>query len=265
MRPLFLSLADAPTDGVDEVQTIVLTGTPTGGTFTITFDGEETDDIAFNATAAEVQAALEALPTIGEGNVTCTGGPLPGTVVTITFSGQLSGLPVDEITATTTSLTAPDPTVVTIATTVPGVAATTDEEQTILIPNASGGTFTLTFDDQTTGNLAYNISNANLKSALEGLSNIDAAAITVSGGPLPALTTVKFDNGNVAQADVAELVADGALLTRTLGKTITTGTAGVKGTYRGAPTGAYLQDTQNGDLYVNGGTRARPDWNAVTV
>jgi hypothetical protein len=59
-----LAHAGTPTDGVDEVQTIVLTGTPTGGTFTITFDGEDTDEIAFDATAAAVQAALEALTTV---------------------------------------------------------------------------------------------------------------------------------------------------------------------------------------------------------
>jgi hypothetical protein len=73
---------------VNEVQTLTLTGTPTGGTFTLTFKGVSTGPIAFNATAAAVQAALEGLSTIGTGGVVVAGGtPLPAGPLTITFSG----------------------------------------------------------------------------------------------------------------------------------------------------------------------------------
>jgi len=47
----------------------------TGGTFTISFGGETTAAIAFNATAAAVQAALELLEDIDKGDITVTGGP----------------------------------------------------------------------------------------------------------------------------------------------------------------------------------------------
>lgn len=77
---------------VNEVQTITITGTPTGGTFTLVYDGEYTTAIAYNASAATVQAALEALPSIGTGGVVCGGGALPGTAVTVTFSAKLGGL-----------------------------------------------------------------------------------------------------------------------------------------------------------------------------
>jgi hypothetical protein len=73
-----------------EVQTITITGTPTGGDFTLTFGGDETAAIAYNATAAAVQAALEALDSIGSGNVSCAGGPLPGSPVTVAFKGKLA-------------------------------------------------------------------------------------------------------------------------------------------------------------------------------
>jgi hypothetical protein len=72
---------------VNAVQTITVTGAPTGGSFKLTYDGAQTAAIAWNATAAVVQAALEALPNIGTGGVVGAGGPLPGTPVTITFSG----------------------------------------------------------------------------------------------------------------------------------------------------------------------------------
>ena len=51
-------------------QTINLLGTPTGGTFTLSFGGYTTNPaLPWNATPAQVQSALAALPTIGAGNV----------------------------------------------------------------------------------------------------------------------------------------------------------------------------------------------------
>lgn len=44
-------------------------GAASAGTFTLTFGGQTTSSIAFGASAATVQAALEALSTIGQGNV----------------------------------------------------------------------------------------------------------------------------------------------------------------------------------------------------
>lgn len=80
---------------VDQVYTFAATS-PTGGTFRIVFSGvtdEITAELAYNANAAAVQAALEALPSIGAGNVTVTGGPL-GSTLTVTFGGDLAGKPI---------------------------------------------------------------------------------------------------------------------------------------------------------------------------
>lgn len=57
----------------DEVQTVTITGSPTGGTFTLTFGANTTSTIAFNASAATVQTALTALASIGSGNASVTG------------------------------------------------------------------------------------------------------------------------------------------------------------------------------------------------
>lgn len=71
-------------DGVvSEVQTVTVSGTPTGGSFTLTARGYTTGPIAYNATAAAVAAALNALPGVF---VTASGGALPGTAVTVTFT-----------------------------------------------------------------------------------------------------------------------------------------------------------------------------------
>jgi hypothetical protein len=73
-------------DGADEAQTVTITGTPTGGTFTLTWNGQTTSAIAYNATAAAVQSALRALSNMPESGVTVTGGPGPGTPYVVTFT-----------------------------------------------------------------------------------------------------------------------------------------------------------------------------------
>lgn len=90
---------------VNEVQTVTITGAPTGGTFTLTYSGQTTAAIAYNATAANVQAALAALTNIGAANVAVTGGPLPGTAVTVTFQGSLGGRNVPQMTGSAAGLT----------------------------------------------------------------------------------------------------------------------------------------------------------------
>lgn len=81
----------------NEVQTLAVTGAPTGGTFKLGFQRSAnapvaaTADIARNASAATVQAALEAIPSIGTGGVVCAGGPLGTAGVTVTFQNQMAG------------------------------------------------------------------------------------------------------------------------------------------------------------------------------
>lgn len=78
------------TTSTNEVHSLAISGSPTGGTFTLTYGGDTTSALAYNSTAAQVQAALQALPFIGN-NVTCSSGPLPGSAVTITFNNYLAG------------------------------------------------------------------------------------------------------------------------------------------------------------------------------
>lgn len=77
----------------NDVQTITITGTPTGGTFTVSINGFVTPAIAYNATAATLQAALEALDQVGTGNITVTGGPGPGTAYVLTGSNDFANRP----------------------------------------------------------------------------------------------------------------------------------------------------------------------------
>lgn len=86
-----------PFEAVNEAQTVTLTGGPTGGTFTLTFSGQTTAAIAFDASAADVQAALEALGNIGIGDVSVTGDA--GGPWTVVFSGEYTGVNVPQLTS----------------------------------------------------------------------------------------------------------------------------------------------------------------------
>ena len=79
-----------------ETQAITLTNFTSGG-FTLTFDGHTTRTLAWNASASDVQSALEGLSNIGTGNVTVT---RTGTSYAITFGGALAHTDVAQITAT---------------------------------------------------------------------------------------------------------------------------------------------------------------------
>ena len=79
-------------------QKVLLTGSPTGGTFTLTFEGDTTGPIPFDATAAQVQTALEALPNIGPGNAETTLGPVNTTGVVIDLLNAANPGPIQLLT-----------------------------------------------------------------------------------------------------------------------------------------------------------------------
>lgn len=120
--------AGAPVNGTNEIQTITIGGTPTAGSFTLTFDGHTTGAITWSATnatlIANTDAALEALPNIGTGGVTTADATLSSGIgtYTVTFIGNNAKKNVALMTGTS-SLTGSSPTLA-IATTTAGVDAT---------------------------------------------------------------------------------------------------------------------------------------------
>lgn len=103
----------------DEVQTLTQGGAGLTS-FTITFGGQTTTSLAVAATAAQVQAALVALSTVGAGNVEVTGGPLATGPFTVKFVGTLANTDVAAMTTTPTGGTG----TVVVATSTAGGAAT---------------------------------------------------------------------------------------------------------------------------------------------
>ena len=90
--PAALTAMNPETFGVSPA---LVTVTGTGGTFTLTIGGQTTAPIAYNATAAVVDTAIELLSSVGTGGATVTGTTAStGLTITITnpvFVGSISG------------------------------------------------------------------------------------------------------------------------------------------------------------------------------
>jgi hypothetical protein len=119
-----------PSAGTTAVQTLTYGGTITAGATSgiyLTFEGATTGLILWSATdatlVANIDAALEALPTIGTGGVTTAAGTVSSGIgtVTVTFAGNLAKKAVGVMTVTN-ALTGTSPTI-TVTNTTPGVDA----------------------------------------------------------------------------------------------------------------------------------------------
>ena len=202
--------------GANEVQTLSVSGSPTGGGFTLSFGGQTTASIAFNATAAQVQTALAALTSIQAGNITCAGGPLPTSSVSITFQGTLGFAPQNPITIGANTLSGGTTPAPAIARTTPGVQSVNDVQSLSISGTATGGTFALSFQGATAAALPYNATATQLQAALQALQNIGAGNAVCAGGPLPgSAVTITFQGALSAAPQPTISIADNSLSTST--------------------------------------------------
>lgn len=77
------------------VQVVTLVGTPTGGTFTITYKGATTSALAYNASAGTIQTAVRLLPGLSAATVTGTA-PGPFTFTLNVVGGESGPLQVSQ-------------------------------------------------------------------------------------------------------------------------------------------------------------------------
>lgn len=220
-------VTEGSSTAVNEVQTYSVNMAPTGGTYTLTFQGQTTAGIAYNAADSAVLSALEALSNIAAGDVTVSrsgSGTLSAPYVyTVTFLQAWAGTNVDQMTSSVSSLTGSG-----VATAITQAAtAGVNEQQSVTLNGApSGGTFTLTWDfgggDETTGNIAYNASASTVQTAIEGLATPVPGDVIVTG-PAGGPWLVEFDV-NLGDSDVNLGEGDGALLTGGGTQTLTANT-----------------------------------------
>src|SRR5690606_36156112 len=150
-----------------------------------------------------IRSVLEAMSNIGVGNVSLTpvagytgsGNPITSEstkTYRVEFTGALAGQDMGLLARQGGSL---DLTISVIQT---GSATGVDEVQTITLSTApTGGTWTITFQGQTTGELDHNADAATVESELESLSNIDEVTVVRSGSGTaasPYKYTITFED-----------------------------------------------------------------------
>lgn len=119
--------AGAPSAGTSAVQTLTIGGTPTGGTFALSFEGRMTGAITWSATNATLLAnmvtALDAA--YGTASIVPTAGTLTAGIGTVllTFGGNYALRAVSLVSVASNALTGTGPTLAIVSTT-PGVDAT---------------------------------------------------------------------------------------------------------------------------------------------
>lgn len=161
----------------------------TSGTFTLGYASQLTAPIAYNASAATVQARLEALPALGPGNVTVSGTPGRWTVLTPTSKPGM--LTVDGTSLAPLSLS------VTIGTL----------------------NYTITIGGETTAPISFLSSASTIREAIEQLSNIGTGGVTVTGalfgftlsfstGPLNGFLVALFTGQSTAGVHIAWVEAN---------------------------------------------------------
>lgn len=189
----------------NEVQSLIKTGTVTGGTFTLTLvnpvtgASATTAAIAYNAAASAVQTALEALANVEVGEVIGAGGPAPSVALTIEFHGRFGQANVAGMTVDNTSITGGGTMV--LSTTTPGAGAT--ETSGIVIRPEHLQVFLDTTTGGIGGTLLTRCYGGSIKiSGLRGLEHTVNSALAGSAAakvPLPATATVTLNLAADAQ------------------------------------------------------------------
>jgi hypothetical protein len=201
---------------VNEVHKISLVGTYTGGTFTLTYNvgagNVTTGNIAWNATAAAVQTALQALTGVGAGQVLVTGGPGPNSPWFVQWTGTLGGQVIATGTVNGTNLTGNGSVAVTETTR--GNGSSDDVQFLDCTPMSFQFpiNFTLTLDGQTTSTLNSESTPAAIQSALQALPNVGSGNCSVLGPALqnsePTTYVIHF-TGALGGQHVSTLVVGG--------------------------------------------------------
>lgn len=177
---------------------------PASGSFRLTVVGanglETTASIAWNANAATVEAALEALPSVGTDNVTVTGGPL-GSTLTVTFGGELAARPITMTAISSIANAGSDLLAITATETAAGKPA--------------GGHFAAYDDNVSAVNVARKLLKYPCKVDTFGKVSIGPAEAGFTDFTAPAYTTGTFQTKNTSGLDANGVADLGKLLSGT--------------------------------------------------
>ncbi|MEM6469158.1 MAG: tandem-95 repeat protein [Planctomycetota bacterium] len=168
---------------------------------------QTTTPLAFDASNAQVEAALEALPAIGINNVQVLNGPLDGqaigTPIAVEFLGDLAARDIEMLSSDSTRLIG------------------NEVQELSLDPRVVGGTFALEFGGDVTGTLDWDVSAADLQAALRALPSVGPRGVVVSGTNLAAGALQIEFTGPLSDMNVADITVDSENLLQNEQQTIT--------------------------------------------
>ncbi len=147
--------AGLPNTANDDVQVISVPGTT--GSFTLAFSGQTVGTFAYNASPAQLQAALQGLPSIGTNNVLVAG--TSGSYEVVFVGGTYGNI----------GQSVP---------TLQQVNSYNDDVQTLTVAGTSG-TYQLAFGASTTGSISATASAGTIATAINNLASVLTANITV--------------------------------------------------------------------------------------
>ncbi len=185
-----------PSQVSSAVQTLSISGEPTGGSFTLTtsapLPAAITTAIPYDAGVFEVQDALEAI--VGAGNVAVSGGPLPDTPLTITFQGAYADLAIPNLYVNSSLTGGTSPAVDVVTTTFGGVELGTPTS----------------FASATNTTAALDGDNAELRVVLNGsqLTGATGLVVNASNSDIRGLAIEGFNVGISipSDSDVGDLI-----------------------------------------------------------
>lgn len=185
------------------VQVVSFDSVPNGGAFKLKLGAQTSGELLFSTTAPQLQTALEALSNVGAGNVVVSGDFDAG--FTVTFQGALANTTVQALEAVANTLY--DDTLQVKAVHV--ISFSTP-------PTA--GTWRLSWFDQETGDLAFDISAAQLKTAIEALADFDGGpsgvtSVTQDGTTKAFTVTLDYDSRLVPFVVTENQLVDGTGVT----------------------------------------------------
>ena len=232
----------------NEVQMITIVGDahPTGGYWTLDFDGEVTPHITYPWTKESVQSALEALGNVSLNDVRVdygqstnevqefyvSGGPTGGTYRLI-FDGQSTPpiQPSDGAAGVRLALGAL-PNLNYFDIDVKARGGTNEVQLLQLQGEPTGGYFTITLNGETTSHLAWNASDLAIANALTALPSLAAFQVSVQSQLFDRWSPIilTFKGGNVQNVNMNQVTVDGSHLTGGAGVGMTASTETEGGT-----------------------------------
>lgn len=192
--------------GVKEVQTLTFGLVPTAGAYTIEIGGQVTSSLAFNASNATIQAAIDALVNVT--NSTVTGSYAAGLTITIDSPVQnwaLFTTPSNTLTNSTgTAITA------TVNVITEGVAEVKEVQTLTFGTVPTFGAFKMVVGAETTTAINYSMSASDVKAALDALTAITTVSVTGNfttgftitfDSPVTGISLISTDDNSLATSD----------------------------------------------------------------